>query len=745
MKLCCISLLPIILLVDSLTQAADFDGPSPIQKRLDYLRVQGTSVKTRTTPRVLCTRCVTIDMVFHIIGTSDSNAARLWTDTAIQEEVKRVNQHFAVTPFRFSSVPRIVRTTNKVWGQASIGSASTREEIVESLRFGGADVVNIFVTDGTCKTTGGYGTYPHDHGFFPPNQYSKRDYIFICATDLGHMYDDVYQTLITHELGHWLGLLHTFEGDSCNPLNEGDGVDDTPQHLENSDDASCGEKINSCPSLPGLDPVSNFMNYASCRNQFTPGQIDRMYSQFNTYRRRLEKCSPNEIDAVFEVRFGSNPGVMEVAYAVYLDEEVDWTTLKDYGSSSNVDYANQVFQRKLCLVKETLYSFTVRDTAVEGFDLQGYAFLSMNGEEVFRFTNLDREWTTTFVLPDTCGSTETRLVVDFDLRGNENEISWQIRTMGSGVMVVERDVTTAIVAKAYRRLHYEKCLEPGDYEFTIYDSGKDGMYGLYSLTLDGETIKSGGGRNGFLTSERTSFQVKPSVSMVACFAGSNSVNVQGKGTIDMQFLEIGDYVEVGEGIFEPVYSFGHFDPRARTRMLQVQASAFILQLSDLHIVFTKHNGPVPAGLLEVGDEILDSQGNAIKVESVSQVESHGAFAPFTPSGRLVVGGISVSSFIAMEPSPTLTLGPFALTYQWLAHTFEFPYRLYCGSKGCRGETYDKHGINRRIPLDTTLWLMKNSNNPMSRLTMFVVLIVLTIFHCAHQLLAFLNWLRLWIC
>lgn len=62
----------------------------------------------------------------------------------------------------------------------------------------------------------------------------------------------------THEVGHWFGLFHTFDGDSCE--GEGDMIDDTPAMLDAT--SGCPARADTCPDQPGLDPIHNYMNYS---------------------------------------------------------------------------------------------------------------------------------------------------------------------------------------------------------------------------------------------------------------------------------------------------------------------------------------------------------------------------------------------------------------------------------------------------------------------------------------------------
>lgn len=74
--------------------------------------------------------------------------------------------------------------------------------------------------------------------------------------------------VLTHEVGHFLNLWHTFQNGCDAP---GDNVDDTPPTQSNF--GECNLTANWCGSIAN---VENYMDYSQCAKMFTNGQKDRM-------------------------------------------------------------------------------------------------------------------------------------------------------------------------------------------------------------------------------------------------------------------------------------------------------------------------------------------------------------------------------------------------------------------------------------------------------------------------------------
>ena len=100
---------------------------------------------------------------------------------------------------------------------------------------------------------------------------------------------------MTHEVGHFLGLYHTFQGGCAGENNTaGDFCADTP--AVSSPNYGCTPR-NSCPT-GATDMIANYMDYTddTCMNIFTIEQKARVVSVMNTFPRRLDlKTSTKDI------------------------------------------------------------------------------------------------------------------------------------------------------------------------------------------------------------------------------------------------------------------------------------------------------------------------------------------------------------------------------------------------------------------------------------------------------------------
>ena len=192
---------------------------------------------------------------------------------------------------------------------------------------------------------------------------------------------------------------------------------------------------------------------------------------------------------------------------------------------------------------------------------------------------------------------------------------------------------------------------------------------------------------------------------VICFSGDSLVTVENRGPVTMTELQLGDRVLVGR-TYEPVYSFGH---RLRSCVAEyLSILPFKLEVSKDHMVFVEGGAAVPASTLKVGDRLENGE----RITAIRRVDRAGAYAPFTPSGSIVVNGVRASSFIAFQDSSHLKVGSFVspLSYQWLAHTFEAPHRIWCvhlGASSCLKERYTDAGMSVwvKVPFDVATWLL----------------------------------------
>ncbi|WP_375768172.1 zinc metalloprotease [Archangium gephyra] len=217
---------------------------------------------------------INISTYVHVInkGTGASNGDI--SDAMIADQIAVLNAAYANTPFRFTLVSTD-RTTNSTWYTA--GPDTTAEAAMKNaLRQGTADDLNMYFSSPGGGLLG-WATFPNWYAGAP-----KDDGVVILNTSLPGGSAAPYNLgdTATHEVGHWLGLYHTFQG-GCQKNN--DYVDDTP--AEQSSAFGCPTGRDTCRTT-GLDPITNFMDYTDdyCMDRFSAGQVARMDSFWATYR-----------------------------------------------------------------------------------------------------------------------------------------------------------------------------------------------------------------------------------------------------------------------------------------------------------------------------------------------------------------------------------------------------------------------------------------------------------------------------
>lgn len=227
---------------------------------------------------------VTFPVYFHVI-TSSTGVGDL-SEIEIKKQIDVLNAAFAgtnngalsATSFQFY-LAGVDRTANDAWF-FDLGYGTTQErDMKTALRQGGADSLNIYTADLSSGLLG-WATFPSSYKGQPKNDGVVMLYASVPGGDAAPYNDG---DTATHEVGHWVGLYHTFQG-GCN--GKGDYVSDTA--AERSPDFYCEVNRDSCPGnkFPGLDPVYNFMDYGDdrCIRQFTPGQAVRSDELVQAYR-----------------------------------------------------------------------------------------------------------------------------------------------------------------------------------------------------------------------------------------------------------------------------------------------------------------------------------------------------------------------------------------------------------------------------------------------------------------------------
>ncbi|KAI1681723.1 Peptidase-M43 domain containing protein [Pyrenophora tritici-repentis] len=174
---------------------------------------------------------INVDAVFHIVATSAAKSSI--TNDMPSAQLTALNTAYKPYNIQFNLI-NVTWTTNDTW---AIG-ANTADDLAmkQNLRQGSYDTLNLyFQTDlsggvlGRCTLLSSIANGKSDPTVYANDGCNINAHTMPMGTLNG------YNSGMTavHETGHWMGLLHTFEGYSC--TGPGDYIDDTPQESTATD------------------------------------------------------------------------------------------------------------------------------------------------------------------------------------------------------------------------------------------------------------------------------------------------------------------------------------------------------------------------------------------------------------------------------------------------------------------------------------------------------------------------------
>jgi len=471
--------------------------PDPTE---DQIRVASSVADQWSRNNKISEQTIEIQTYFHVVRSGTGSGGL--TPAQIQDSIDVINTAFAPNfSFVFNADTDVDTSDNQSWYTAGPGSGA-ETSMKSTLRKGDCSDLNIYSSSPGGGLLG-WATFPDSCATS-----ESYDGVVILEGSVPGGSSAPYNEgdTLTHEVGHWLGLFHTFQG-GCDG---GDQVDDTEP--EASPAFGCPSGRDTC-SGGGVDPITNFMDYTddNCMIEFSDNQVIRMQAFWEEYRNLAPPpptpsptpgpptVSPAPVGAVC-------PGQSELKITLNFDgyaSETSWALSNEcagtqvasdsYGDSDN----NSEIVVETC-VPSASYSWVISDSYGDGMCCaygQGSYSVEYEGNVVGTGGQFGSSDTVTFGV---CGTDE--LCLDDDVPVNVNILFDKYPTESSWTLVNE--CTDEVVESGNRysdsdQLDVTKCVPHARYTFTILDSEGDGLCckfgeGSYKVNYDAVEVAVGG-------------------------------------------------------------------------------------------------------------------------------------------------------------------------------------------------------------------------------------------------------------
>ena len=214
-----------------------------------------------------------IPVAFHVVHDGVSGNV---PEAQLDAQIDVLNAAFRGSGFSFHKAS-VDRTLNRRWFDGC-GAVGGEKAMKTALAIDPARTLNAY----TCNPRGYLG-YAYLPSSLPEDDFRHGVVLLYSSLPGGTAAPYNEGDTGTHEVGHYLGLDHTFQG-GCTP--PGDAVADTP--FEASPAFGCPVGRDTCAAA-GLDPIFNFMDYTDdpCMDEFTADQGVRMQALVAAYKPSL--------------------------------------------------------------------------------------------------------------------------------------------------------------------------------------------------------------------------------------------------------------------------------------------------------------------------------------------------------------------------------------------------------------------------------------------------------------------------